>query len=241
MSDRHAMSHDEWDELAAGFALHALEPDEEALFARHLADCAQCTASLRAHDLVAAQLGSLAGDDDTAPPWSAMRGAVIGTTAPVVSLQRARARRRPSRLLSAAAAGVVLAAVGVVTWRLTDTSPTPASQAIAKCEHTAGCNVVKLRTTTGATPGVVLVSDGRATMVPLDMKPPAADRTYVLWQLLRKGSPTPVGEFRATKGEVSAPLATPYADTAAFAVSLEPAGPTPSQPTEVLAVGQTPV
>jgi anti-sigma-K factor RskA len=240
MSDRHVMPHDEWDELAAGFALHALEPDEEALFARHLAGCAECTATLHDHDLVAAQLGSLAGDDDSAPPWSRMRGGIVGS-APVPSLEQARARRRPPRLLSAAAAAVVLAAVGVATWRLTNTSPTQASQAIAKCEHTAGCNVVKLRTSTGATPGVVLVSDGRATMVPLDMKPPAADRTYVLWQLLRKGSPAPVGEFRATKGEVSAPLATSYADTAAFAVSLEPAGPTPSQPTEVLAVGQTPV
>jgi hypothetical protein len=34
--------HDEYDVLAAGWALHALEPDEEARFTAHLAGCAAC-------------------------------------------------------------------------------------------------------------------------------------------------------------------------------------------------------
>ena len=34
--------HRSWDELAVGWALHALEPEDEALFAAHLASCARC-------------------------------------------------------------------------------------------------------------------------------------------------------------------------------------------------------
>jgi hypothetical protein len=34
--------HESWDELAVGWAMHALEPEDEATFARHLPDCARC-------------------------------------------------------------------------------------------------------------------------------------------------------------------------------------------------------
>jgi len=242
MTDRQ-QPHDEWDQLAAGYALHALEPDEELAFTRHLADCAECQELLPGHELTAAQLGSLAdsADDEAAPPWSAIRTAIIGADTPrvVVPLAAGRRRRGSPRLLSAAAAVVVLVAAGVIGWRVTSGSPSASSQAIARCAHTAGCAIVRLHASNGANPGVVLVSDGRATMVPLAMRPPAADRTYVLWQLLRNGKPAPVGAFRQTKGDVTAPLVTPYADTAAFAVSLEPTGPLPTQPTQVLAVGNT--
>jgi len=42
----------------AGFALHALEPDEELAVLAHLPRCTACTAALRAHDEVLARLGS---------------------------------------------------------------------------------------------------------------------------------------------------------------------------------------
>jgi hypothetical protein len=34
--------HQRYDELAVGWALHALEPEDEAAFARHLSGCARC-------------------------------------------------------------------------------------------------------------------------------------------------------------------------------------------------------
>lgn len=34
--------HETYDELAVGWALHALEPEDEALFGRHLPDCTRC-------------------------------------------------------------------------------------------------------------------------------------------------------------------------------------------------------
>ena len=38
-----ADEHRGWDELAVGWALHALEPEDETLFGAHLAGCARCT------------------------------------------------------------------------------------------------------------------------------------------------------------------------------------------------------
>lgn len=40
-SPRHG-DHETFDELAVGWALHSLEPEDESLFARHLPDCARC-------------------------------------------------------------------------------------------------------------------------------------------------------------------------------------------------------
>ena len=241
-------SHDQWEELAAGHALHALEPDEEQRFTEHLATCAECTATLADHELVAAQLGSLAYDDEEpeAPPaWSAIRGGVVGDsavgdTAPVSLDDRRRARRRQPWLLGAAAAAVA-AVAGVVVVSQTTGGSTPAStRAIASCRHTSGCSVVPLHAAKGPDPGVVLVSAGRVTMVPLAMKPASSGTQYVLWQLLRSGAPVPVDGFRGGTDLQSAPLVMSYDDTAAFAVSIEPATWPPSQPTHVVAVGNTP-
>lgn len=234
-------SHDAWDELAAGYALHALEPDEELRFTEHLATCDECVALLRDHELVAAQLGSLAHADDDlpAPEWGAIRGAIVGADAPVSLEAHRRSRRRQPWLLGAAAAAVIVAAAGVVVWQSGGSSTSPAERALQSCRHQAGCAVVRLHASRGADPAVVLVSADRVTMVPLAMKPAPQGKEYVLWQLLRSGAPTPVTEITNASAPSSAGLVMPYADTAAFAVSVESAAVPPSQPTQVVAIGNT--
>jgi len=235
--------HDQWDELAAGYALDALEPEEEQRFTSHLDTCAQCTATLADHELVAAQLGSLAYDDadaDPPPAWSAIRSGIVGET-PAESLdERRQARHRQPWLLGAAAAVVAAAAAVVVVSQTTGGSTPASTRAIASCERSTACSVVRLHAPSGADPGVVLVSAGRATMVPLAMKPAAAGTQYVLWQLSRTGAPVPVEGFRGGTALRSAPLLTSYDDTAAFAVSVEPSTRLPARPTHVVAVGNTP-
>jgi hypothetical protein len=234
-------THEAWDELAAGYALHALEPDEELQFSEHLAGCDECVALLRDHELTAAQLGSLAHSDDEAraPTWGAIRGAVVGEPTPVSLDAHRRARRRAPWVLGAAAAAVVIAVAGVVVWQTSGSSTSPAERALQSCRHQAGCSVVRLHAAHGADPAVVLVSADRVTMVPLAMKPAPRGKEYVLWQLLRSGAPTPVAEVTDASGPSSAGLVMPYADTAAFAVSVESASVPPSQPTQVVAVGNT--
>ena len=236
-------SHDEWDELAAGYALHALEPDEERRFTDHLAGCEECAGLLREHELVAAQLGSLAhaenADDAPAPEWSAIRAGVVSTPAPV-SLDARRERRRQPWLLGAAAAVLVAAGGAVVVFSGGGTTATPAARAIAACRHETGCAVIRLHAAHGADPGAVLVADGKVTMVPLAMKAPAPGTQYVLWQLLRSGAPTPVAVFRNASEPATSPLVMAASDTAAYAVSVEPDTWPPAQPTHVVAIGNTP-
>jgi anti-sigma-K factor RskA len=233
--------HDEWDELAAGYALHALEPDEEQRFTEHLATCDECAAVLGDHELVAAQLGALAYDSDEteeSPSWNAIRGGIIGDAAPVSLDERRRARRKQPWLLGAAAAVIAAVAATVVVSQTGGSTPA-SSRAISSCRHMTGCSVISLHTAAGGAPGVVLVSDGKATMVPLAMKPAPAGSQYVLWQMLRTGGPVPVDGFRSGSDLQTAPLVMSYADTAAFAVSVESASAPPSQPTHVIAIGNT--
>jgi anti-sigma-K factor RskA len=57
-----ASGHDPFEELAAGYALDALEPTEEQFYLEHARECAQCTRALAGYREVAAALA------DTAPP-----------------------------------------------------------------------------------------------------------------------------------------------------------------------------
>jgi anti-sigma-K factor RskA len=57
-------SHQEYDELAVGWALKALEPDDESRFARHLPDCRRCSRTVHDADALGAGFAmSLAGED----------------------------------------------------------------------------------------------------------------------------------------------------------------------------------
>jgi hypothetical protein len=52
--------HRSWDELAVGWALHALEPEDETLFAAHLAACPRCVRTVaETSEVMAAMAGEL--------------------------------------------------------------------------------------------------------------------------------------------------------------------------------------
>jgi anti-sigma-K factor RskA len=248
MSDDLPGAHQPWDELVAGQALHALEPAEELRLVAHVGSCPRCRAALDDFTLVAAQLGSLADEEERPPSWRKLRprvvappGAVASTTAASVAVLEPRRSRRVSlttRALTAAAAAAVIAAGLATGWQLTRPSgDNPANAALTACRQQSGCRVIQLHGENGDS-AAVLVDAGRASLVPLRMPSPGTGQMYVLWQLPRDGSPMPVVAFLDPKQQTgSVPLTTDYADTAAFAVSLEPAGAVPIRPTDVLTVG----
>ena len=68
------MSHSEFEELAAGYVLGALEPDDEHDFQRHLDDCATCEANVRELEAVVGELAYATPPVD--PPdtlWAGIR------------------------------------------------------------------------------------------------------------------------------------------------------------------------
>ena len=250
------VEHDDarWAELAAGYALHALEPDEEQIFTSHLAGCSICQGTLDEHSLVAAQLASLVDDTATsAPSWSRIRPALGGLgTPPATSRPEAarpdrdavvrRLRPRHTRLLAAAAALVGVVGVGIAGWQLAGGSdrhraPSP----VAACRVGQGCHVVRLLADGKVEAGDVLVRGGTAAVVPTAMPALDAAHVYVLWQLPRDGRPTPVTALQhvqTSKASSSVTLVIPYADTAGFAMSVERADQVPTRPTKVVAMGR---
>ncbi|HEU5034780.1 MAG TPA: anti-sigma factor [Mycobacteriales bacterium] len=253
-----ASPHEHWEELAAGFALHALEPDEEIAFRDHLSGCTRCQQVLDDHAFVAAQLGALAEDSEvTAPSWSQIRAGVVSAppatavpadnlpepaTAPVISLADQRDRRRPAaRLLGAAAAAVILAGAGTAVWQLsggTATNQLRPSAAIAACTKDPACHVVRLPE--GHPKAVVLADADSARFVPTGLAAAGAGRVYALWQMPKDGRPVLVTVLPSAGSGRPGPqtrLALPYDETAAFAISNEPSDVVPTQPTHVVAVG----
>lgn len=240
-------------ELAVGWALHALEPAEEALFAAHLPTCVECGRTVRATEEVGVALAVVVPDvrPDDELGRRVLAGAGSNEAAPVVSLHEHRERRRrPAGRVFAAAAAVVLVAgsavLGVRVVQL-DGQRDQAAQRAAQLQQVIGqaadpdLSRVPLVTPDGQPMGVVLAGDGAVTVVPTAMAENSlADQVYVLWGLGR-GEPVPVQSFDVSPDVALAHTVGSSAGAEAFtgyAVSLEPGRTPPASPSEVLASGQ---
>jgi anti-sigma-K factor RskA len=256
MNDQPTVSHAEWDELAAGHALDALEPAEDQRLVAHLAVCARCRHNLDDYALVAAQLGSLPDEEDPAPAWQRVRPIALADIAestestgastphqdhPVVrpSAPAPALWRRPRVL--AAAAVVLLIVAGAIGWQAGARSGTTPAAALRACQQQAGCHMVTLHdagTGSANDRAAIVVDAGRASLVPLKLAAAPEAQMYVLWQMPRDRSPVAITTFRLTDRQTpSTALAAQYSDTAAFAISLEPNGSALRRPTDILALG----
>ncbi|MDQ1694737.1 MAG: hypothetical protein QOJ03_90 [Frankiaceae bacterium] len=246
MTTHRDAEHEPWEELAAGYALHALEPDEEMTFSAHLETCARCREVLDEHALVAAQLGALAQDSDAhAPSWRSIRSGIVAPDAEgpavsppaIASLEEQRAvRRRQPRLLAAAAGVALLTGAALAVWQFSGSSPqSGAAAAIASCHDTPACHVIGLDGK-----AVVLADGDQARVISRGLPARSTGHVYALWQMPTHGRPvllTVLDSLSEAEASPPAGLVLPYRDTSAFALSVEPAGARPSQPTQVVAVG----
>ena len=97
--------HDPFDELAVGWALHALEPEDEAVFAVHLHGCTRCAATVAETTEV---MGAMARDLPVAEPSEQLRTrlrAAVETTEQVPGpvVPEIPSERTPRRVLDPAA------------------------------------------------------------------------------------------------------------------------------------------
>ena len=100
------MTDHQWTELAAPYALGALDPEERARFETHLAVCAVCRAEVRSLKEVAVLLAESA---PAATPPAALRERVLR----VASRVRPIGARRPGRAPWLAAAACLVLALGL--------------------------------------------------------------------------------------------------------------------------------
>jgi anti-sigma-K factor RskA len=220
-------THNPWDGLAAGYALHALAPDDERSFEAHAETCARCQATLETDaELLAVLVPPV-------EPPARLRQAVLAIADEAPRALPSR-RRTPPMWLSAAAVVLVLA-VGVnLAARPTSAPSTPAG-AIRSCQADDGCRAFDLLAVgDNRSVGAVTVR-GDATALVVDglQSNDAARTTYVLWQKAGRGPVVPLAAFDVTEGKavVRRDLRLPLDKTDWLAVSIEKgrvAPPTPS-------------
>jgi hypothetical protein len=219
--------HAEFDELAAGHALDALDPADEERFARHAEGCLRCQQTLAGFRQVAAALAETAPPAEPSPRLPALiLAAVAGTgwrdrpaagtgeaagagggavpLAPVAPLRGrpgrggdARRWRRPAAVAAAAA----LIAGGGIWAGLAATAGGPPASPLASCARPHACDKVTLTASATHRPAAtVVVQRGVAWMEPGTMAANPADDIYVLWQIGAGQPPVAVGAFSVRPG-----------------------------------------
>ena len=260
--------HLRFEELAAGHALHALEPEDEQVFVTHLAGCSRCERDLEEHRATLAHLAH--APDAAEPPPSLLEGIRAGVLASgreasfpaqrsqepaeVVSLTDARRRRSAGALRRAGAwTGVAAAAALVVSlgvWNAALQQDRDEQQqwgdrlaAAVRDMGQAGTQTVPLAREDGRVVAVALVHDRDMSLVVDGLTPNDASTTYVLWAKSRYGDVRPVGAFDVTTSGVDVlqgmQVEDGIADVTAFMVSQEKGDTAPPMPgAPVLATGE---
>jgi anti-sigma-K factor RskA len=242
-------SHSDWDEIAAGHALGALEPDDEQRFEAHLRTCADCRQVLLDTEVVMAELA--VAPDPVAPPpelkirlMAAIHEAAddeprMAAVSPRDTLEIIRERKRSTRealadkwvRFAAAASVILLAVIAAGVWSLGGSkSATPRFVAL---------NSAQSPTTQVAT--VALIGDKAWTISAALPANDTASSQYVLWAVPTSGaSPVPIGSFDVAPGHTVSPIgkvSESLSSVKAFAVSKEPGRTLPTKPTVVVASG----
>ena len=256
--------HEHFAELAVGYALYALEPEEEQLFLTHLAACAACEQAVAEHAETLSHLAYAAEPAD--PPPALLEGIREGVRASgreasfgqPVSLDAARQKRadrrerpglrRAATWVGAAAAFALIASLGV--WN-TSLQRDRDEQQVAygnlaqavEALRAEGGRTVPLAGEGGAVVAVAIVHDDTMELVVDGLAPNDAETTsYVLWAKDRVGSVRPVGVFDVADEDVDVveniALAADGGDLTRFMVTREDGNVAPERSTRaVLAAG----
>jgi anti-sigma-K factor RskA len=257
--------HARYDELAAGYALDALDGPDEADFAAHLAGCSRCQDAVDRFTEITAALA------DTAPPaepspdlglriMAAAAREPVGhadvnaaarqaaPAGPSVQDIRKNRPRRPLRVAAAAAAAAAALIAGGATYAGLQGSGPAAQPPAAGCVQARTCREIVLTDASTRAPAArLIVADGTAWLVPAGLKADnTAQQVYVLWQITGGHTPLAVGSFDVRGHHAGdrpirvGSLTVPYSGTWAFAVSLEHGRTIPAAPSHPVALGQVP-
>lgn len=239
-------------EFAVGWAVHSLEPEEEARFVAHLPRCAQCAEQVRATENVAALLAM--GVVQVDPPERLRKSVLDAAGAAPVQAGAVRLRevsRQPSTPVAAPVSRarrvlVAAAAVGVLAfgagWLGSSVlQPEPSGQLTASAPPAEQVQEVVLRDVDSAEPvAVVLAGSTSSDVVAVDLAGAPDGQTYWLWGT-GQAAPVPLGSI-TSDGSGTTTVATGDSGSSftGYAISTEPGGTTPTVPTELVASGTVP-
>ena len=248
--------HDEYDGLAVGWALHALEPGEEHAFGAHLDTCAHCQRAVAQSEEA---LGRLAYDVPLVDPpphlldrirlATAATGARLALfeAAPIVPpTPLARRLRVPRWAVAGMAAALVL--IALLGWNIVLRDQAAEAQRVAAqrkaviSKLTEGSSRAALRDGGNRTIGYVLQRGTDVQIVADGLTPNDRTKTtYVLWAVQGSGAPpVAVGTFDIVRSGLDVrPVAgqAPGFGFSRFAVSREAGRTVPDRPSQVVATG----
>jgi anti-sigma-K factor RskA len=206
------MAQPELHDLAAAYALDALDPEDRWTYERHLDTCDRCREEVSALREGASQLAYSGEGPEPRPELRdrILRAAREERRGDVVEF------KRRDWLVPALAAAAVAASVAAVAFGLWANSLRgPAEQRLVPLSGGAG---------------QVLVSGDSAEVIAC-VEPAAADKTYEAW-VIQGDTPKPAGLFRGGCGRV--PLTEPVESGDTVAVTLEPSGGSDQPTSDVL-------
>jgi len=197
-------------ELAAGYALGALDDDDRRAFDEHLASCESCREELVSLEDAAA---ALAFAEEGPEPPTALRerllAAVHEEAEKVVPITRRRWRVPSAAALAAAAC----LALGLGLWATLG----PGGSRAREPQKLA---------LSGAAGTLEVSRTGHATLTVNRLGSPPAGKTYEAW-VIRNGNPEPAGLFARGGRKVSFELRKTVPKGSTVAVTLERAGGVP--------------
>ncbi|CAN5253121.1 hypothetical protein BH20ACT5_BH20ACT5_13220 [soil metagenome] len=222
---RRGHTHEEFDELAVGWALKALEPDDESRFTRHLPDCRRCSRTVRdAHELAAGFALSLPAEDPPASLWRRIMVQVqaepreAGALTPRTDLHsdvfgdrvqpppaNVRTLFRLTNVLRGLVAAATLAlVVGLGLWNVQLQSDREQVRSVAEqqadvlgqLDDRGVYRIAPLETSEGESVGAVVLHAGGAKIMANGLPVNDHDESiFVLWGLRDSLSPVPLGTF----------------------------------------------
>ena len=229
------MSHSEYEELAAGYVLGALEPDDEHVFQQHLSGCPVCEANVRELEAVVGELAYTvppldppdtlwAGIRREIGPEAARRPAIPGAApGPPVGAGARRLRVLPA--LAAAAAILLVVVLSLWNLNLRDQNAVyrdrvAALERATELANDPGASLVTLDDqpgTTGAQATVIASSrQDRGVLLIENLPPLQRNRVYELWGI-------PGGNLdKAEKALVFVPLRRQGTQALQFEVPIQP-------------------
>jgi anti-sigma-K factor RskA len=208
--------------LSGAYAIDALSTDEAAAFRKHLDVCPACRQEVSELRAAAAQMGA---SEALAPP-AQLRTRVLEAAdrmpqlpPRVSSLEARRSRRWAPRLLTAAAALVLVVGAVLGVQQLQDDDPRLAAGVSAVFEA-ADSHQAEVETSHGPVRVATSQSEGEMAVDTSDLVPLDADHAYQVWSLV-DGDPVPVVVLERPDAGAHMPMPEPGTQVA---ITVEPAG-----------------
>jgi anti-sigma-K factor RskA len=239
------MTHTDFEQLAAGYVLGALEPDDENAFQRHLEGCSTCEASVRELEAV---VGKLAYSATPVEPPPSLRAAIRREVAATARPRSARAtgaaaardvprlhRRRWTTTvvgrLAVAASIIALLAMGFWNLSLRDQNDRyqqrlAAFEQAGRLLNDPAARTVRLSGSAGTATALVSSPQDKGYLIVEDLPALRAGRVYEVWGIPKGaslGQAVPAGVFRPSRGVALVPFELAITPTMSYGVTEEPA------------------